>query len=129
FSSGIPYRVYGGLRFFERQEIKHALAYLRLVANPEDDNALLRVVNFPTRGIGNRTVEQLQDAAAAAGSSLWAAAKARAEAGKRKPDAADGAGSTPPPMRGIEGFVGLIERMRGACEALSLAECVEHVVE
>jgi DNA helicase II / ATP-dependent DNA helicase PcrA len=63
FSQGIPYRVYGGLRFFERAEIKHALAYLRLVAAPDDDNAFLRVVNFPTRGIGGRTVEQLQDAA------------------------------------------------------------------
>jgi DNA helicase-2/ATP-dependent DNA helicase PcrA len=129
FSAGIPYRVYGGLRFFERQEIKHALAYLRLLASPEDDNALLRVVNFPTRGIGNRTLELVQDAAAAAGSSLWAAAKARAEAVKRKPDAADSAGPATAPMRGIEGFVALIERMRGACETLSLAECVEHVVE
>jgi DNA helicase-2/ATP-dependent DNA helicase PcrA len=126
FSAGIPYRVYGGLRFFERQEIKHALAYLRLAANPDDDNALLRVVNFPTRGIGNRSLEQLQDAAAAAGSSLWAAAKARAEAGKRK---ADGLGAGVAPVRGIEGFVALIERMRTACEGLTLAECVEHVVE
>ena len=63
-SQGIPYRVYGGLRFFERAEIKHALAYLRLVAAPDDDSAFLRVVNFPPRGIGARTIEQLQDAAA-----------------------------------------------------------------
>ena len=61
FNAGIAYRVYGGLRFFERQEIKHALAYLRLVANPDDDGAFLRVVNFPTRGIGNRSIEQLQE--------------------------------------------------------------------
>jgi DNA helicase-2/ATP-dependent DNA helicase PcrA len=60
FNAGIAYRVYGGLRFFERQEIKHALAYLRLLANPQDDGALLRVINFPTRGIGNRTLEQIQ---------------------------------------------------------------------
>ena len=59
----LPYRVYGGLRFFERQEIKHALAYLRLIANPDDDSAFLRVVNFPTRGIGARSSRQLQDAA------------------------------------------------------------------
>ena len=65
FSQGIAYRVYGGLRFFERAEIKHALAYLRLIAMPDDDNAFLRVVNFPARGIGARTVEQLQDAAKA----------------------------------------------------------------
>lgn len=60
FSAGIPYRVYGGLRFFERAEIKHALAYLRLLANPEDDTAFLRVVNFPTRGIGTKSIETLQ---------------------------------------------------------------------
>jgi DNA helicase-2/ATP-dependent DNA helicase PcrA len=63
FSQAIPYRVYGGLRFFERAEIKHALAYLRLIASPDDDNAFLRVANFPPRGIGARSIEQLQDAA------------------------------------------------------------------
>src|SRR3546814_1998767 len=63
FSSGIPYKVYGGLRFFERQEVKHALAYLRLMDNPHDDTSWLRVVNFPTRGIGARTLEQLADLA------------------------------------------------------------------
>jgi DNA helicase II / ATP-dependent DNA helicase PcrA len=129
FSAGIPYRVYGGLRFFERQEIKHALAYLRLTTNPDDDNALLRVVNFPTRGIGNRTLEQLQDAAKAAGTSLWAAAKARVEAGRRKSEGSDVGTSSFVPARGIEGFVALIERMRSGCENLGLAECVEHVVE
>src|SRR5439155_23620189 len=63
FRAGISYKVYGGLRFFERQEIKHALAYLRLAANADDDTAFTRVVNFPPRGIGTRSVEQLQDAA------------------------------------------------------------------
>ena len=57
FSHGMPYRVYGGLRFFERVEIKHALAYLRLLASPDDDGAFLRVVNFPARGIGARSLE------------------------------------------------------------------------
>ena len=65
FSAGIPYRVYGGLRFFERAEVKHALAYLRLMENPNDDGAFLRVVNFPARGIGARSLEQLQDVARA----------------------------------------------------------------
>ncbi len=60
FTKGVPYKVYGGLRFFERQEIKHALAYLRLLGNPDDDTAFLRVVNFPTRGIGARSLENLQ---------------------------------------------------------------------
>ena len=78
FTQGIPYRVYGGLRFFERQEIKHALAYLRLLANPDDDGAFLRVVNFPTRGIGTRSVEALQDAASAHGT------KRRASRSRRK---------------------------------------------
>jgi DNA helicase-2/ATP-dependent DNA helicase PcrA len=62
--------VYGGLRFFERAEIKHALAYLRLLENPRDDTSFLRVVNFPPRGIGARTLEALQDAARGLGTSL-----------------------------------------------------------
>ncbi|MCJ0764143.1 UvrD-helicase domain-containing protein [Variovorax terrae] len=70
FNAGVPYRVYGGLRFFERAEIKHALAYLRLLENPRDDTSFLRVVNFPPRGIGARSIEQLQDAARAMGASL-----------------------------------------------------------
>ncbi|NCZ75521.1 MAG: DNA helicase II, partial [Betaproteobacteria bacterium] len=61
FSATIPYRVYGGLRFFERAEVKHALAYLRLIEQDDDDGAFLRVVNFPVRGIGARSLEQLQD--------------------------------------------------------------------
>ncbi|MEZ0231571.1 MAG: UvrD-helicase domain-containing protein [Methylophilaceae bacterium] len=74
FSAGLAYRVYGGLRFFERAEIKHSLAYMRLMANPDDDTALLRVINFPTRGIGARSLEQLQEAARQQGGSLWQAA-------------------------------------------------------
>ena len=105
FSQGVPYRVYGGLRFFERAEIKHALAYLRLVASPADDNAFLRVVNFPVRGIGTRTLEQLQDAAKAKGVSLFEAA----------------AGKTAV-------FRKLIEDLRNETQNLPLAEAVEHVV-
>ncbi len=70
FNAGIPYRVYGGQRFFERAEIKHALAYLRLLDNPNDDTSFLRVVNFPARGIGARSIEQLQDVARGVGCSL-----------------------------------------------------------
>jgi len=84
FAAGMPYRVYGGLRFFERQEIKHALAYLRLVANPDDDGALTRIVNFPARGIGNRSLEQLAELAKEQGISLWAAALLKAKGGRRK---------------------------------------------
>ena len=73
FSAAMPYKVYGGLRYFERAEIKHALAYLRLLENPNDDTSFMRIVNFPPRGIGARSVETLQDAANAIGCSLHAA--------------------------------------------------------
>jgi DNA helicase-2/ATP-dependent DNA helicase PcrA len=73
FTAGLPYRVYGGLRFFERAEVKNALAYLRLANNPHDDVSFARAVNFPPRGIGARTLEQLQDAADAGQTSLYGA--------------------------------------------------------
>lgn len=70
FNAGMPYKVYGGLRFFERAEIKNALAYLRLLENPRDDTSFMRAVNFPARGIGARSLEQLQDLARASGCAL-----------------------------------------------------------
>src|SRR5437868_820534 len=76
FRAGVAYKVYGGLRFFERQEVKHALAYLRLAANPDDDTAFTRVVNFPARGVGARSIEQLQEAAERGMGSLMHAARA-----------------------------------------------------
>ena len=76
FNAGVPYRVYGGLRFFERAEIKHALAYLRLLENPNDYTSFMRVLNFPARGIGARSVEQLQDFAKEMGCSLHDAVSA-----------------------------------------------------
>lgn len=115
FNASISYRVYGGLRFFERQEIKHALAYLRLIANPDDDGAFLRVVNFPTRGIGNRSIEQLQGVSEGRGISLWQTACASTLSGK--------AGAS------IAAFIQLIESMRKAAGHLPLPEIVEHVVE
>jgi DNA helicase-2/ATP-dependent DNA helicase PcrA len=108
FSAGLPYRVYGGLRFFERQEIKHALAYLRLIANVDDDGAFLRVVNFPARGIGARTIEQLQDASKAEKVSLYGTAK---QGGK------------------AAAFAALVDRLRAACDGLTLPETVEQVLE
>jgi len=71
----IPYRVYGGLRFFERAEIKHTLAYLRLISNKSDDNAFIRIVNFPPRGIGARSIEQLDSYTKNSNCSMWEAAK------------------------------------------------------
>ncbi|MDO5687062.1 MAG: 3'-5' exonuclease [Neisseria sp.] len=79
FAARLPYRIYGGLRFYERQEIKHALAYLRLAVNSGDDNALLRIINMPPRGIGARTVENLQAAAQESRVSLFQAACTLAE--------------------------------------------------
>ena len=114
FTAGLPYRVYGGLRFFERAEIKHALAYLRLLANPADDTALLRVINFPTRGIGARSLEQLQESAQQSKSSLWQAAVEKA-------------GSAPKPGRGIEGFVTLVRLLQEACTGLTLPEMIDQV--
>ncbi len=99
-SAGLSYRVYGGLRFFERQEIKHALAYLRLMENTDDDNALLRIINFPTRGIGARSIEQLQEAAKHNNTTLF--------------DAAARAGGK------VSAFVALIESLRSATRELPL---------
>ncbi len=115
FSAGLPYRVYGGLRFFERQEVKHALAYLRLMANPDDDTALLRVINVPPRGIGARTVEQIQEAAREQGVSLWTAAVGL---GARRKD----------PERGVPAFVRLVQSLRQDCAGMSLPERVEQVL-
>jgi DNA helicase-2/ATP-dependent DNA helicase PcrA len=136
FKAGTPYRVYGGLRFFERQEVKHALAYLRLVANPGDDGALARVINFPARGIGNRSLEQLQDTAAERGISLWGAALLKAEGRRQKAEGAGGEAAYPSPHtphsspgKGIPAFVALVEKMREATKGLPLPETIEHVVE
>jgi len=136
FKAGMPYRVYGGLRFFERQEIKHALAYLRLVANPDDDGALVRIINFPARGIGARSLEQLQDAAQALGGSLWAAAKQKAEGGRMKDEGVSGKTAVdssfiphPSSLKGVPAFVALIEHMREATSGLSLPDAIEHIVE
>ncbi|HEX5338762.1 MAG TPA: 3'-5' exonuclease, partial [Gallionella sp.] len=108
-SAGLSYRVYGGLRFFERQEIKHALGYLRLMENTDDDNALLRIINFPTRGIGARSIEQLQEAAKMNGTTLW--------------DAAARAGGK------VSAFVALIELLRSATKDLPLPEIIDHVLQ
>ena len=115
FNAALPYRVYGGMRFFERAEIKHALAYLRLVAEPGDDGAFLRVVNFPPRGIGARTIEQLQDVARTQGTSLWQAACAGTIKGK--------SGAS------LAAFVRMIDEARDATRALPLSETVAHVIE
>jgi DNA helicase-2/ATP-dependent DNA helicase PcrA len=109
FSAAMPYRVYGGQRFFERAEIKHAIAYLQLIDNAHNDSAFLRVVNFPTRGIGARSIEQLQDAARQYGISLYAAV----------PYVAGKAGTV------LGSFIKLIEGLRFETERLPLPEMVQ----
>ena len=112
FNANLPYRVYGGLRFFERAEIKHALAYMRLIANANDDTALLRVINFPARGIGARSLEQLQEVARAENCSIWQAAINKVGSGKLG-------------GKGIEGFVALIRQMVDHAYGISLSELTE----
>jgi DNA helicase-2/ATP-dependent DNA helicase PcrA len=113
FSAGIPYRVYGGQRFFERAEIKHAIAYLQLMDNPHNDSAFMRVVNFPTRGIGARSMEQLQDAARQYGISMYAAV----------PYVTGKAGTS------LGSFVKLIEAMRFETQNLPLQELVKVMLD
>jgi DNA helicase-2/ATP-dependent DNA helicase PcrA len=113
FNAAIPYKVYGGLRFFERAEVKHALAYLRLLENPNDDTSFLRVVNFPPRGIGARAIEQLQDAARAANCSLH--------------DAVNTVGGKAGANLGA--FVAKIDVLREQTTGLTLREIVELVLD
>lgn len=124
FNAAIPYRVYGGMRFFDRQEIKHALAYLRLIANPDDDNALLRVINFPARGIGARSVEQLQDSAKINGVSLWTAAVQQTGGQESLKQQVDLGKS----LKGIAGFVHRINLLRERCDSLLLPQIVEQML-
>lgn len=116
--STIPYRVYGGLRFFERAEIKDALAYLRLIANRNDDAAFERVVNTPTRGIGDRTLVTVRECAQQNAMSLWCAAKillsqntftARAE-------------------NALQAFLELIDTLDDDIATFPLHEKTEHVI-
>lgn len=113
FQSGIPYKIYGGLRFYERQEVKHALAYLRLAVNPDDDNALLRVINFPPRGIGARTVENIQAAAQGQGTSLWKAACTLAAAKQQK----------------VAAFVRLVDGLTEQVGVIALPEILQNILD
>jgi DNA helicase II / ATP-dependent DNA helicase PcrA len=116
-SARVPYRVYGGLRFFERAEIKDALAYLRLIANRSDDAAFERVVNLPPRGVGAKSLETLRQRARNAGSPLWEAAAAPAD------DLA------PKAAGAIRGFRALIDRLAGDTASLVLHEQVDAVLK
>jgi DNA helicase II / ATP-dependent DNA helicase PcrA len=113
----MPYRIYGGLRFFERQEIKDALAYLRLLHNRDDDTGFERVVNVPARGIGTTTVEKLRDYARSHKLSLWAAARAGGDAVLGRSAAR------------VREFIALIESIATETRELPLSKTTERVIE
>jgi DNA helicase-2/ATP-dependent DNA helicase PcrA len=115
-SARIPYKVYGGLRFFERAEIKDALAYLRLVSNRHDDTSFERVVNLPTRGIGAKSLDVLRESARTVGSSLWTAATTTSGALGAKASAS------------VHGFLQLIDRLAEDTRDLALHEIVDQVI-
>ena len=116
---GLPYRVYGGLRFFERAEVRDALAYMRILANHADDGSFERIINQPTRGIGNKTVEQLRELAKDMDISLWQASQILCT----QPGLTARAGNA------LRGFIQLIESMAASVKALPLHEQTEHVIQ
>ncbi|MEQ1543706.1 DNA helicase II [Methyloglobulus sp.] len=118
-TTGTPYRVYGGLRFFERAEIKNALAYLRLMSNRHDDASFERVINTPTRGLGTKAIDDIRLIAKDQSLSLWTAAIALL---KQKP-------LTPRAKNALVGFLELIDRLSTQAEGLELYEKVQMVNE
>jgi DNA helicase-2/ATP-dependent DNA helicase PcrA len=112
-----PYRVYGGLRFFERAEIKDALAYLRLTQTRSDDVSFERVVNLPTRGIGQSTLERVRELARARGLPLWDAAQAVLPSLPARAATA------------LNGFIGLVDRLAAEIAGQELHEQVRRVIE
>jgi DNA helicase-2/ATP-dependent DNA helicase PcrA len=114
----MPYRVYGGLRFFERAEIKDALAYLRLVSSRADDTSFERVVNLPVRGIGSKTVDVVRDNARATTASLWTSALTCVQ------------GVLPQRAAlALQAFMDLIEKLAREVQGLELHEQVDHVIQ
>ncbi|WP_286240568.1 DNA helicase II [Neptuniibacter halophilus] len=117
--SGVPYRIYGGQRFYERLEIKNALAYLRLLSNRDDDTSMERVINVPTRGIGTRTIDLIREHARSQGISMWRASNEIVEL-KRLPARASNA---------LQAFLDLINQMAQDTEDTLLHEQAEHVIQ
>lgn len=115
---GMPYRVYGGLRFFERAEIKDALAYLRVVTNRGDDAAFERIVNMPTRGVGNRTLQIVRDAARSESISLWQSAK----------QIIANNGLSARATNALQGFIDLIDQLAEESEELTLDNKIEQAI-
>ncbi len=117
--AGIPYRIHGGQRFFERIEIKNALAYMRLLTDPDSDPAFERVINTPTRGIGDKTVDTLRNAARSRGLSLHKATLLLLSEGGLPARAG----------RALGGFLRLLADLREATHEYSLHEIAEHVID
>ena len=117
-AQGIPYRVYGGLRFFDRAEIKDSLAYLRLVNNRNDDPSFERVVNQPTRGIGNKTVDSIREAARLSDKSMWQASL----------DLIDNKQLSARALNALNGFITLINQLDSDTDGLDLHEQTEHII-
>jgi len=118
-SRGIPYRVYGGLRFFERAEIKDALAYMRLIANRESDPAFERIVNLPTRGIGNKTLEVVRELARERQISMWQASIVTVNE----------SGLSPRALSAVSRFLELITQIAADTADLELGEITDHVIK
>ncbi|WP_413975398.1 DNA helicase II [Stenotrophomonas acidaminiphila] len=117
-SEQVPYRVYGGMRFFERAEIKDALAYLRLLTNRNDDAAFERAVNTPARGIGERTLDEVRRVARAQSLSLWEAAMLATQGGDLAARA----------RNALAGFLNLVQQIGGETTQMTLAERIDHVL-
>jgi DNA helicase-2/ATP-dependent DNA helicase PcrA len=117
-NAAIPYTVYGGLRFFERAEIKDALAYLRLIASRHADPSFERIANVPTRGIGLKTLETLRESAKAADESLWEAAQRSVATNALAARAS----------QALKAFLDLIDRLAEETASLTLGEQVEHML-
>jgi len=122
-SARVPYKVYGGLRFFERAEIKDALSYLRLVSNRNDDTSFERVINLPTRGIGAKSLDTLRESAKRHGTSLWNAAQACITPSDGS-DFSLGAKAT----TAVQGFIQMVERLAADTRELALHEVVDQVL-
>ncbi len=119
FTRGVPYRVYGGLRFFERAEIKDILAYLRMISSPAADNAFERTVNHPPRGIGQKTIDEIRNHARAQSVSLWNASLELVAAQQLSARA----------RSALQGYVDLIRRMTAELGELPLGEQIKSGIE
>ncbi|EDO25371.1 predicted protein, partial [Nematostella vectensis] len=117
--AGVPYRIYGGHRFYDRLEIKNALAYLRLVTNRDDDTAMERIINVPTRGIGTRTLDVVRDQARQENISMWRAANEVVEY-KKLPARA---------LSALQAFLDLINQLDTDTTGMTLQEQTEHAIE